>query len=213
MSTVQVNPNFIYELFSDIYYTKEFPVYTDLECSVTETIDCLLRAFFMRKTRRALLNSKIVILSFGDLIHMALREPLLKRGFKCEQEGKYEIGKYTLYSHTDAVHDNLGLEFKTITRKPHEVLTHHFLQANAYFHIQDLHEIHVVYIHKPSGTVTTYPIQPHTPSFDYVKTRAIRFCYSLTHNITPNPEPSWRCLFCEFTDVCPTPLKTVRGGM
>jgi len=207
-----IDADFIYELFSDIYYTKEFPQYTDQECSVTEAVQCLLKSLLFRKVKRVLLNPKIVILSFGNLVHEALRLPLTKRGFTSEQESSIPITKYTLYSHTDFIKQRLGLEFKTITRMPHEILTHHFLQGNAYYHINDLNEFYVPYIHKPSGVVKVFPLVPHKESFDYVTRRAIRLCYCLERNIMPNPEPSWLCQYCEYVNECPNPQKTVRGG-
>jgi len=209
---VTIDANFIYELFSDIYYTRKFPVYTDQECSVTEAVQCLLKSFLFRKSKRILLNPKIVILSFGDLVHEAIRKPLEKHHFICEFENSIPITKYTLYSHSDAVGDLYGLELKTITRMPHEILTHHFLQTNTYHYINKELPYHVVYIHKPSGTVKVFPLQPHRESFDYITRRAVRLCYCLERNLMPKPEPSWLCQYCEYVDVCPNPLRTVKGG-
>jgi len=209
---MNVTADFVYQLFSDIYYTKEFPVYTDRECSTTEAIQCLLKSFFTRKVTRRMADSKIVILSFGDLVHMALREPLQKRKYDTEVENATNLGRYMLWSHMDTGNKVHGMEFKTISRRPHQILTHHFLQGNTYYHVNKLESFDVVYIHKPSGLVFPFPLQPHKDSYDFVTRRATRLCWCLEHNVMPEAEPSWLCQYCEYVDLCPTPQRSVRGG-
>lgn len=201
MSTI--TDQFMYELFSEIYYNRVFREYSDTEVSVTETIQCLLKSFFQRKVRRKMYSSKIVILSFGDLVHLALREPLLKRGYDVELEGKYNIGNITLYAHGDAVTKTHGLETKTITRMPHEPLTHHFLQANAYSYIFGKPEWYLAYLHKPSGIIKTFPVERNDNAFQFTCLRSVRLSHHLIGNTMPIPEPSWLCKYCEYTDLCP----------
>jgi len=199
----------IYEMFSEIYYKRTFRIYRQNEVHVTEATQCLLKSFLQRNVRRALLEPKVVVLSFGNLIHEALHEPLERRGYKTEQEGKYELKDVTLYGHTDALASDHTLEFKTVSRMPHEPLSHHLLQDNAYNFIFDRPTGYILYIHKPSGLVTVFPIPKREDQFKYVYLRAIRLSLLLNRNTLPQPEPSWLCDYCEYRDLCsaPAPLR------
>ena len=200
----------MYEMFAEIYYKRVFRPYTDTEIHVTEATQCLLKSFYQRKLQRALLEPKVVVLSFGTLVHEALHEPLERRGYKCELEGKYEIGDVTLYGHGDAVANDHGLELKTITRMPTDVLSHHKLQANAYSFIFDKPEWYVAYIHKPSGLCKVFNVPRDENMFKYVVMRAVRLSTLLRKNQTPEPEPSWLCAYCEYIDICPRAYKHIR---
>jgi len=195
----------IYQMFAEIYYKRTFRVYQQDEVHVTEATQCLLKSFFQRKLMRALLEPKVVILSFGDLIHEALKEPLERRGYKTEQEGKYELQNVTLFAHTDALATDHTLEFKTISRMPHNALSHHILQDNAYNFVFDRPIGYIPYIHKPSGLVVVFPIEKREDQFKYVCLRAIRLSVLLRSNTMPQPEPSWLCQYCEYYDICPSP--------
>jgi len=195
----------IYKFFSEIYYKHEPREYKNDEVHVTEAIQCLLKSFYQRKIRRKLLDSKIVVLSFGTLIHEALQKVLKKRGYRLEVGGKIKLDGVTLYGHADALHDDHILEFKTITRFPSEPLSHHKLQLNAYLYIFDKPIGYLVYVHKPSGTIKVYTVEPNEISFKYVCYRALRLTTHLTSNKTPSPEPSWLCDYCEYVDLCPSP--------
>ena len=61
----------MYEMFAEIYYKRVFRPYADNEIHVTEATQCLLKSFYQRKIRRALLEPKVVVLSFGTLVHEA----------------------------------------------------------------------------------------------------------------------------------------------
>lgn len=200
----------MYEMFAEIYYKRVFRPYADNEIHVTEATQCLLKSFYQRKMRRALLEPKVVVLSFGTLVHEALHEPLRRRGYQCELEGKYEIGDVTLYAHGDAVADNHGLELKTITRMPTDALSHHKLQSNAYSYIFDKPEWYVSYIHKPSGLCKVFNVPKNDDMFKYVVMRAVRLATLLPKNIAPKPEPSWLCAYCEYVDICPRAYRHIR---
>lgn len=200
----------IYQMFAEVYYKRQFKVYQQNEIHVTEATQCLLKSFFQRKLQRALLEPKVVVLSFGNLIHEALHEPLERRGYKTEQEGKYPLGNIALYGHTDALASDHTLEFKTISRMPHSPLSHHILQDNAYNFIFDRPIGYIPYIHKPSGLVVVFPIEKREDQFKYVCLRAIRLSAMLRSNTMPPSEPSWLCQYCEYILECPSPLKTTR---
>jgi len=202
---MSVTSKTVYEMFAEVYYSRTFKTYTDREIHVTEATQCLLKSFFQRKVPRALLEPKVVVLSFGNLIHEALREPLKNRGYDVEAEGKYELKDATLHGHTDALASDHTLEFKTISRMPYEPLSHHVLQDNAYNFIFDKPIGYVPYIHKPSGLVTVFPIHKREDQFQYVCLRAYRLSKCLSGNTTPQPEPSWLCDYCEYRDLCPSP--------
>ena len=195
----------IYELFSEIYYKRKPKQYKDDEIHVTEAIQCLLKSFYQRKVKRELLDSKIVILSFGSLIHEALQDTLKKRGYQLEAEGKMKLDGVTIYAHADAMHNDHILEFKTITRFPSKPLPHHKLQLNAYLYIFDRPIGYLVYIHKPSGTIKIYDVERNETLFKYICLRASRLVTHLTSNKKPDPEPSWLCDYCEYVDLCPNP--------
>ena len=195
----------IYKFFSEIYYKHEPREYKDDEVHVTEAIQCLLKSFYQRKLKRELYDSKIVVLSFGTLIHEALQDVLKKRGYALEVEGRKKLDGVILYAHADALHDDHILEFKTITRFPSEPLNHHKLQLNAYLHIFNKPIGYLVYVHKPSGTVKVYNVTPNETSFKYICLRASRLVAHLKSNKMPEPEPSWLCDYCEYVDVCPNP--------
>jgi len=200
----------LYEMFAEIYYQRTFKIYTDTEIHVTEATQCLLKSFLQRKVRRALLEPKVVVLSFGDLIHEALKQPLIRRGYNVNAEGTYQMRNVTLYAHTDALASDHTLEFKTISRIPHNALSHHVLQDNAYNFIFDKPIGYIPYIHKPSGLITVYPIPKREDQFQYVCLKAYRLSICMRNNTMPKPEPSWLCQYCEYTDLCPSPLKVIR---
>jgi len=200
----------VYEMFAEIYYSRAYLPYSNVEIHVTEATQCLLKSFYQRKLQRLLLEPKVVVLSFGDLVHKALQEPLKRRNYNVEVEGKFNVSNVTLVGHADALHKSHVLEFKTISRIPHDVLEHHVLQTNAYNYIFNVDVGSVVYIHKPSGTIRIFDVPRSEEMFKYVCLRALRLSNCLKNNITPQPEPSWLCQYCEYVDVCPSPLKTVR---
>lgn len=208
---MSVTEKLMYEMWGEIYYREAFRPYTSDECSTTEAIQCLLKSFLQRKLKRALLEPKIVILSFGKLVHEALKEPLIRRGYEIEKEGKYLIRDVTMYAHGDAVHTNHGLEFKTITARPTRVLSHHYLQANTYNYVFDKPVWYVCYIHKPTGFNRVFPVIPNKQVFQYVCLRALRLCTRLRGSTMPPPEPSWLCSYCEYRDVCPNPAPMKRS--
>ena len=200
----------IYEMFAEVYYKRIYIPLNNETIHVTEATQCLLKSFFQRKTPRALLEPKIVVLSMGDLIHKALAEPLSRRGYKMEVEGEYNIGNVKLVGHADALKRNHVIEIKTSSRIPHEALEHHYLQCNAYNHIFDMDTGYIVYIHKPSGTIRIFDVPRDTERWKYVCLRAYRLAHCLINGVTPNPEPSWLCSYCEYVDVCPAPLPSRR---
>jgi len=208
MSTV--NEQMIYEMFGEIYYREQLRPYTVTEISVTEAIQCLLKSFYQRMLRRALLEPKIVVLSFGKLVHEALGDPLVRRNYKINQEGKMELKDVTLYAHTDALASDHTLEFKTITAVPHNPLSHHVQQDNAYNFIFDRPSGYLVYIHKPSGMVRTFPVPRNEDMFQLTCLRSYRLSHCLRSRTLPVPEPSWLCTYCEYTDVCPSPAPKIR---
>lgn len=210
-----INEKFMYELFSELYYDRALRQYNDDEVGTTESIQCLRKSFCQRKIGRKLLEPKIVILSFGDIVHTALREPLLKRGYNVEVEGKWKLPNGTLYVHSDAVHTDHTLENKTITRMPNSPLPHHFLQDNTYNFVLDKPIGYLSYLHKPSGIIKVFPCIKQEESFKYVCLRGIRLIHHLTRNTIPQPEPSWLCQYCEYYDMCPNPKKYVSrvGGL
>ena len=208
---MSVTERTIYEMFSEVYYKRAFRAYTNDECSVTESIQCLLKSFFQRKLRRALHEPKIVILSFGSIVHEALREPLIRRKYEVEKEISVAIRDVLMYAHGDAVHTDHGLEFKTITARPTRVLSHHYLQANSYTYMFQKPLWYVDYIHKPSGYNKVFSVIPNEEAFRYVTLRAYRLCTCLRSNTMPPPEPSWLCTYCEYRDLCPNPAPMKRS--
>jgi CRISPR/Cas system-associated exonuclease Cas4 (RecB family) len=200
----------MYEMFAEVYYERIYKTYLQNEIRTTETTQCLTKSFFQRKIPRMLLEPKMVVLSFGTLIHEGLRKPLQKRGYKTEEEGTYPIKDVTLYAHTDALGKDHTLEFKTISRMPHDPLSHHVLQDNAYNFVFDRPIGYLVYIHKPSGLVRCFPVPKREDQFQYVCLRALRLSIHLKSNVMPIPEPSWLCYVCEYTDLCSNPLKKMR---
>jgi len=200
----------LYQMFAEIYYSKAYLPYRNDEVHVTEATQCLLKSFYQRKLQRLLLEPKVVVLSFGDLVHKALHEPLLRRNYNVEVEERYKLKDVTLVAHADAVHKNHVLEFKTISRMPHDALSHHVLQCNAYNYVFDVDVGSVVYIHKPSGTIRIFDVPRDDNMFQYVCLRAYRLSMCLRNDNVPQPEPSWLCQYCEYVDVCPSPLKTLR---
>jgi len=200
----------VYEMFTEIYYSRACLPYKDDEIHVTEATQCLLKSFFQRKLQRLLLEPKVVVLSFGDIVHKALHGPLKRRCYNVEVEGKYKLHGITLVGHADAQREGHVLEFKTISRMPHDALQHHILQTNAYNYIFNVDIGSIVYIHKPSGTIRIFDVPKDEEMFKYVCLRAYRLSLCLKNNNMPQPEPSWLCQYCEYTDVCPSPLKTIR---
>jgi CRISPR/Cas system-associated exonuclease Cas4 (RecB family) len=198
-----VNDKMIYECFSELYYNRIFKEYTDKQASVYETCQCLLKSFYQRKLRYKLMDNKLVILSFGNLVHEALKTPLEKRGFKHEKEGVMSVNGIELFAHGDAVRDDCGIDHKTITRMPHAPLIHHFYQTNAYIHVFGTPKWYINYVHKPSGTVKVFPIEPLERAFQWNCLRAVRLCACLQRNLMPKPEPSWLCQYCEYKSICP----------
>lgn len=210
-----VNPQFLYDVFSDVYYEHEYPTYTDYQVSTTESVQCLLKSFLNRKYHRRLLDQKIVILSFGKIIHLAVQKSLLHYGYQAEVEKPYPISDIELFTHADALHQTHGLELKTISTMPNEVLSHHYLQSNTYMTVHQKPEWYIGYIHKPSGIIKTFPIQQSNTAFQYVVLRAIRLSNCLRRNTLPNAEPDWLCQYCEYIDICPNPKRYVSktGGL
>jgi len=198
-----VNEQLIYKCFSEIHYGRVFRDYTDKQASVYETCQCLLKSFNQRKLRYALEDNKIVIVSFGDIVHKALREPLEKRGFKSEKEGCITVNGVELFAHGDAVRDDTGIDHKTITRMVHAPLIHHYRQVNAYIHVFGTKDWYLDYIHKPSGLVRVFRIEPFEKAFQWNALRAVRLSNCLQRNIMPEPEPSWLCRYCEYKVLCP----------
>lgn len=205
-----ISENEVYEMFAEIYYNKVYTPYKHDEIHVTETTQCLLKSFFQRKIQRLLLQPKVVVLSFGELVHRALHEPLRRRNFNVEVEGKTTIGDVTLIGHADALSKRYVLEFKTATKMPVDALQHHVLQCNAYSYIFDVDLGSIVYIHKPSGRIKIYDVPRDDKMWNYVLLRAYRLSYSLKNDVTPNPEPSWLCSYCEYVDLCPSPSPAMR---
>lgn len=198
-----VNEAMIYECFSEVYYQRVFREYSDTQVSVYETCQCLLKSFYQRKLQYKLMDSKVVILSFGNLIHEALRKPLEKRGFKSEKEGVTTVNGVELFAHGDAVRDDCGIDHKSITRMPHAPLIHHFYQSNAYIHTFGTKKWYLNYVHKPSGICKVFPIEPLERAFQWNCLRAVRLSHCLKTNVTPKPEVSWLCRYCEYKPICP----------
>jgi len=210
---MSVNENFIYSLFSNVYYERELPQYDYNEIGTSEAVQCLLKSFFQRKLARKLFDPKIVILSFGRIVHLALQEKLEEHGYNVEVEKPIELDTITLYTHTDALHDTHTLEIKTITSMPTSILPQHFHQANTYTVAHKKPVGYITYIHKPSGIVKVFPYKPIAESFNYICLRAFRLSHAIRHNTTPEPEPSWLCRYCEYIDICPRPQRyTPRKG-
>lgn len=203
----------VYNMFGELYYEEAFRPYTDNEVSVTEAGQCLAKSFFQRKVHRAMMDSKIIILSFGKLIHGALEHSLKSRGYETEAEGKHTVGDVTLYGHADAVCNDHILEFKTISRMPYSPLSHHYVQINAYMYIFSKPLGYVVYIHKPSGLAKVFETKRDDDMFKYVVARAVRLSHALRKSTIPTAEPSWLCNYCEYRDICPTPAPETKDRM
>jgi hypothetical protein len=214
MSIPNIDEHFIYSLFADYYYERELKEYGWDDIPTHETVQCLLKSFYERKIGRRLLAPKIVMLSFGNLTHDALQEQLVKLNYQVEPEALYQIQNITFHNHTDAVHETHTLEIKTCSALPHEILPHHFLQANAGLIMNKRDIGYVAYIHKSSGICRVFHHSPIIDSFNYLLLRAVRLSVHLRQNITPQPEPSWLCRFCEYLVECPTHGKAWhdRGG-
>jgi CRISPR/Cas system-associated exonuclease Cas4 (RecB family) len=214
MTYNEVTDQFLYSLFSNVYYEHTQPQYGSNECGTTEAVQCLLKSFYQRKVNRHLLEPKIVILSFGRIVHLALQDKLFKHGYHVEVEKPVVYDKFTLYTHTDALHDTHILEIKTCSSIPHQILQHHFLQANTYAVAHNKPVGYVAYIHKPSGIIKTLWFQPQTQAYQYVLLRAYRLTACLKTNTCPEPEPSWLCRYCEYVDLCPNPQRSFgrKGG-
>jgi hypothetical protein len=118
-------------------------------------------------------------------------------------------------THVDALHVDHTLEIKTISSMPTEILSQHFLQSNTYVNVHKKSIGYVAYIHKPSGIIKVFSHAPETRPFNYVCLRALRLAYHLRQNMTPPPEPSWLCQFCEYVKKCPNPQRKFsrKGGM
>lgn len=200
--SVRINSDFMYELFGELYYNKDMRNYTDYEVSTTESIQCLRKSFAQRKMPRRLYNDKIVILTFGDIVHYALREPLRNRGFTTEVEDSFKYRNVTMYMHCDAEKNDIILENKTISTMPNHPLTHHRLQVNTYLNIRKKSKGYISYLHKPSGIIPVFPVYPDEQMFKYVCLRGIRLSNSLQTNTMPEPEPNWLCRYCEYRDLC-----------
>jgi CRISPR/Cas system-associated exonuclease Cas4 (RecB family) len=200
----------VYEMFAEIYYGRIYVPLSNEEIHVTEATQCLLKSFYQRKLQRVLLEPKMVVLSFGDLVHKALQEPLKRRDYSVEVEGRHTVNGVTLIGHTDALHSDHLLEIKTISRIPHDSLQHHRLQCNSYNFMFNKDIGSIIYIHKPSGTIRIFDVPKDEESFQYVCLRAYRLSACLKNNVQPKPEPSWLCSYCEYIDICPSPLKTLR---
>lgn len=204
-----MNEQFVYDLFSKAYYRKGFRRYNDDECSVTQTTTCLLKAFYDRKMRREFADRKKVILMWGTLLHRTIQKELVDEHFRIENETSMRFRDITLYGHSDAVNDISIFELKGVSRLPYEPLHHHALQTNAYLFLEDKKQAYIAYVHKSSGTVKLFTLIPNTEIFEYTKLRALRLCTHLQRNVIPQPEPSWECRYCEYTDICPTQGKGV----
>jgi CRISPR/Cas system-associated exonuclease Cas4 (RecB family) len=209
--TTDINPQFFYNLFSNIHYEQERPVYDNDECSVTQAVQCLLKSFYERKFNRKLLEPKVVILSFGRIIHLALQEQLQTLGYQTEAEAYVEIPQGKMWAHCDALGQNHMLEIKTISRIPNEILSHHYLQSISYTSIFKIPHGYVGYIHKPSGIIKVFPHEQDPRQYAYVLMRSARLITCLKRNTTPEPEPSWLCQYCEYPDLCPSQQKLRRG--
>lgn len=211
----QVNDQFLYSLFSQVYYEYEYPKYDWNQVSTTESVQCLLKSFFQRKLAYKLLEPKTVILSFGRIVHLALQKPLEQHGYEVEAEKPYPIENMELMTHTDALHPTHTLELKTISSMPTTILSHHFLQSNTYVNVHKKPVGYVGYIHKPSGICKVFPHKPEIRPFNYVCLRALRLALHLRQNMTPVPEPSWLCQYCEYVKLCPNPQRKFgrKGGM
>jgi CRISPR/Cas system-associated exonuclease Cas4 (RecB family) len=207
MTQHTVNDQFLYSLFSNVYYEHEYPKYDWNQVGTTEAIQCLLKSFFQRKLGRRLFEPKTVILSFGKIVHIALQKPLEQYGYVCEIEKPIPIENVSLMTHTDALHELHTLELKTISSMPTDILSQHFLQSNTYTVAHTKPIGYVGYIHKPSGICKVFSHKPEPRQFQYVCLRAVRLSHCLRHNITPAPEPSWLCRYCEYIDVCPNPQR------
>jgi CRISPR/Cas system-associated exonuclease Cas4 (RecB family) len=206
--TTQVNDQFLYSLFSDLYYEQEYPQYDWNQITTTEAVQCLLKSFYQRKLAYKLYEPKTVILGFGRIVHIALQKQLQQHGYETEVEKPYQIENIQLMTHTDALHTNHTLELKTISSMPTEILSQHYLQSNTYINVHKKPIGYVAYIHKPSGIIKVFNHKPETRPFEYVCLRALRLSHNLRHSITPVPEPSWLCQYCEYVKHCPNPQKT-----
>jgi CRISPR/Cas system-associated exonuclease Cas4 (RecB family) len=178
---ISQNPNeYIYSLFSRVYYEHEIRDYNNNQCSTTESVQC-----------------------FGTITHNALQRYLREDGYQTEVEKAIPIGDIELFTHTDALRDKHALEIKTSSMMIKAILPQHFLQTNVYMFAHNIEEAYVAYIHKPSGIVNTLPMHRSEESFQTVVFRAVRLCKNLQSNVLPIAEPSWLCRFCEYLDKCP----------
>lgn len=208
-----VNNEFIYSLFQDHYYSRQFTVYSDTEIRVYEAVQCLRKSYLTRRKKFMMSPNKIVIVDFGNIVHNALENQLLKHGYSIEKEKRYTFKDMELIGHPDALHDTYSLELKTCSKLPHQALIHHVLQDNAYNFIADKEIGYIAYIQKTIGFVKTFPIKRDKNYFLHILLRAYRLSYCLRHNIVPEPEPSWLCQYCEYIGICPNPQKyTSRAG-
>jgi CRISPR/Cas system-associated exonuclease Cas4 (RecB family) len=199
----EVNEAMMYECVSEIYYSRVFREYTDTQVSVFETCQCLLKSFYQRELHWKLQDNKLVILSFGNLVHEALREPLERRGFKHELEGVIPVNGVELFAHGDAVRDDCGIDHKTCSTLPHEPLSHHYAQCNAYMHVFNKPKWYLNYVHKPSGMIKVFPLIPNEDAFKVNCLRAVRLSHCLRTKTMPQPEVDWLCRYCEYKPICP----------
>jgi CRISPR/Cas system-associated exonuclease Cas4 (RecB family) len=203
MTSITVDAQLMYRMFGGIYYEQELPNYSLSEVSTTQAVQCLTKSFSERRFKRAPAEPKTVILSFGRLVHIGLQQQLRKVGYETEVEKAYDLENCTLWTHADAIHSDHVLEIKTCSSIPHNILYHHFLQANTYAMVHGKTKGHVVYVHKPSGICKVMDFVPNTDSFILVCARAMRLAKYLHDNVMPPPEPSWLCQYCEYLDICP----------
>ncbi len=198
-----INAQTVYSWFRRIIEKSSRVHYGSDIIHVGEVSGCLRKAYYDRKSLKATLDIKNVIMAIGNGVHVALQDLLREEGWIDELEVEWNLGKFKLVGHVDLYNprENIVLEIKTTGKVPEKPYLPHLRQLNAYLIMSKARKGYLIYIGK-DGKVRVFDLKPGKRLWKETVKRAFHLWYSLRENRPPKPEFSLLCSFCEHRWRC-----------
>jgi len=211
---MQINAQTVYSWFRKLIEKSSRVHYDTNIIHVGEVSGCLRKVFYDRKSLRATLDIKNIIMAIGNGIHFQLQDLLREEGWVSEVKTTWGLGEFKLIGHIDLYNprENIVLEIKTTNKVPEKPYLPHLRQLNAYLIMSKARKGYLIYIGK-DGKVRVYDLKPDKRLWHETVKRAFYLWHSLKENKPPKPEFSPLCNLCEYRWKCFSFKNSSQGGV